>query len=122
MRLCIEYQQLNKVTIYNKYPLRPIDDPFVQLQRAKVVLKMDLRSSYHHLKIRASNILKTAFKSRYGHYKFLVMFFELTVAPASFIDMMIRVFLPYLDKFVIKFINGVLIYLKDEFEHKKRLR
>ena len=121
-RMCIDYRQLNKVTIKNKYPIPRIDDLFDQLQGACVFSKIDLRSGYHQLKIRATDVSKTAFRMRYGHHKFLVMSFGLTNAPSAFMSLMNEIFKPYMDLFVILFIDDILIYLKSRKEHEEHLR
>ncbi|KAL4020885.1 hypothetical protein IC575_019672 [Cucumis melo] len=122
MRLCIDYRELNKVTVKNRYPLPRIDDLFDQLQGATVSSKIDLRLGYHQLRIKDGDVPKTAFRSRYGHYEFIVMSFGLTNAPAVFMDLMNRVFREFLDTFVIVFIDDILIYSKTEAEHEEHLR
>ncbi|WVZ80451.1 hypothetical protein U9M48_027924 [Paspalum notatum var. saurae] len=121
-RMCVDYRALNKVTIKNKYPLPRIDDLFDQLQGACVFSKIDLRSGYHQLKIRPSDIPKIAFITKYGLYEYTVMSFGLTNAPAYFMQLMNSVFMDSLDKFVVVFIDDILIYSKTEAEHEEHLR
>ncbi|GJY21321.1 putative nucleotidyltransferase, ribonuclease H [Tanacetum coccineum] len=122
MRMCINYQELNKITIKNRCPLPRIDDLFDQLQGASFFSKIDLRLGYHQLKIREEDIPKTAFQTRYGHYEFIVMPFGLTNAPTAFMDLMNRVCRPMLDKSVIVFIDDILIYSKSAKDHETHLR
>jgi hypothetical protein len=121
-RLCMDYCALNEVTVKNKYPLPRIDDMFDQLCGACVFSKIDLRLGYHQLKVRECDIPKTTFVLRYGIYEFTVMSFELTNAPAYFMYMMNKVFMEYLDKFVVVFIDDILVYSRSEEEYEKHLR
>jgi hypothetical protein len=121
-RLCIDYRSLNEVTIKNKYPLPRIEDLFDQMIGAKVFSKIDLRSRYHKLKIRMEDIPKTASTCRYGLYEFTVMSFGLTNAPAYFMYLMNKVFIEYFDKFVVVFIDDILVFSRSEEEHEEHLR
>ncbi|KAK1698284.1 hypothetical protein QYE76_014981 [Lolium multiflorum] len=121
-RMCGDYRNLNNVTIKNKYPLPRIQDLFDQVQGAGVFSKIDLRSGYHQIKIKKEDVPKTAFVSRYGHHEYLVVPFGLTNAPAIFMNLMNKIFMKYLDKFVIVFIDDILIYSKDKEEHAKHLK
>ncbi|CAN6362592.1 unnamed protein product [Urochloa humidicola] len=121
-RMCVDYRTLNSVTIKNKYPLPRIDDLLNQLRKAKYFSKIDLRSGYHQMKIRESDIPKTAFTTRYGLYEYTVVSFGLTNAPAYFMNMMNKVFMEELDKFVVVFIDDILIYSETAEEHEEHLR
>ena len=110
LRLCIDYRQLNRVTIKNRYPLPRIDDLFNQSRGARVYSKIDPRTGYHQLRVRDTDIPKTAFRTRYGHFEFTVMPFGLTNMPAAFMDLMHRIFQPYLDQFVVVFVDDISIY------------
>ena len=122
IRMCIDYQELNKVTIKNRYLLPRIDDLLDQLQGARVFSQVNLRSGYHQVRVKEEDIPKTAFRTCYGHYEFLVMSFGLTYAPAVFMDTMNRVFHDYLDQFIVVFIVDILIYSKTLEEHEEHLR
>jgi hypothetical protein len=121
-RMCIDYRSLNEVTIKNKYPLPRIEDLFDQMKGSSVLSKIDLRSGYHQLKIRELDIPKTAFRTRYGLYEYTMMSFGLTNAPACFMYLMNKVFMEYMDKFGVVFIDDILIFTKTEEEHEKHLR
>jgi hypothetical protein len=120
-RLCVDYCALNEVTIKNKYPLSRIDDLFDQLRGACVFSRINLRSGYHQLKVQECDIPKTALVLRYGLYEFTVMSFGLTNAPAYFMYMMNKVFMEYLDKFVVMFVDDILVYSRSEDAHERHL-
>jgi hypothetical protein len=121
-QMCVDCRSLNEVTVKNKYPLPRIEDLFDQMKGASVFSKIDLRSGYHQLKIRESDIPKTAFRTRYGLYEYTVMSFGLTNVPTYFMYLMNKVFMEYLDKFVVVFIDDILIFPKTEEEHEKHIR
>jgi hypothetical protein len=120
--LCIDFKQLNKVTVKNKYPLPRIDDLFDQLKGSRIFSKIDLRSRYHRVRIKDEDIKNTSFKTRYGHYEFIVVSFGLLNAPIVFMCLMNGVFQEYLDKFVIVFLDDIPVYSKSKKEHEHHLR
>ena len=122
LRMCIDYRKINKVTMKNKYPLPRIENIFDQLKGVGVFSKIDLRFGYYQLRVKEVDVQKTAFRTRYGHYEFLVMPFGLTNAPATFMDLMNKVFRPYVDQFVVVFIDDILVYSKDAQEHEQHLK
>ena len=122
LRLCIDYLQLNKMTIKNRYHFPHIDDLFDQIHRVMIFSKIDLRSRYHQVRIKDGDIFKTYFRTRYRHYEFVVIPFGLTNPPAAFICLMNSVLSKYLDKFVVVFIDGILIYSKMKEEHDEHLQ
>ncbi|GJU97252.1 putative nucleotidyltransferase, ribonuclease H [Tanacetum coccineum] len=121
IRMCIDYRELNKLTVKNRYPLPRIDDLFDQPQGSQFFSKIDLRSGYHQLRVHKDDIPKTVFRTRYIHFEFTVMPFGLTNAPTIFKDLKNRVCRPYLDKFMIVFIDDILIYSKTQEEHVEHL-
>ena len=118
----MDYRQLNKMTIKNKYPLSRIDDLMDQLHGSTVFSKIDLRSGYHQILVKDDDVQKTAFRSRYGHYEYVIMPFGVTNAPAVFMDYLNRIFRHFLDKFVVVFIDDILIYSRTQEEHAEHLR
>ena len=122
LQLRVDYKQLNKMTVKNKYSLPRIDDLFDQLKGASVFSKIDMRSRYHQLRIKDADVHKTTFRMWYGHYEFLVMPLGLTNAPAAFMDLMNHVFRPFLDQFVLVFIDDILVYSRDWEDHNMHLR
>jgi hypothetical protein len=121
LRLCIDYRDLNRATVKNRYPMPRIDDRFDQMKGAAVFSKIDLRSGYHQLRIKEGDIPETTFRTRFEHYEFVVVPFGLTNAPTVFMSLMNDVFQKYLDRFVQVFLDDILIYYKNEREHEEHL-
>ena len=122
LRLCVDYRQLNKMIVKNKYPIPRIDDLFNQLKGASVFSKIDLQYGYHQLRIKDADVHKTEFRTGYGHYEFLVMQFGLKNAPTALMDLINRVFRPYVDRFFMVFIDNILVYSKDREDHDTHLQ
>ena len=120
--MCIDYRKINKVTVKKKYSLPRIEDLLDQLKGASVFSKIDMQLWYYQLRVKDVDVPNTAFRTQYGHYEFVVMPFCLTNAPTSFMDLMNRVFRPYVDQFVVVFIDDILVYSKDAQEHEQNLR
>ena len=120
--MCVDYRELNKRTLKNRYPMPRINDLFDQLHGAKIFSQLDLATGFHQLKVAEDSIHKTAFRTENGFYEWLVMPFGLTNAPAYFVDLMNRVFRDVLNKFVLVFIDDILVFSKDEKEHETHLR
>lgn len=121
-RLCVDYRELNKVAIKNRYPLPRIHDTFDQFCGARVFSKLDLRTGYHQLRVREEDVPKTAFRIRYGHYEYRVMPFGVINAPVTFMNLINRIFYQYLNMFVVIFVDDILVYSKTEEEHAEHLR